>query len=410
MGLATDVLMPAGTGPYPAVVLGAEAYGVNSFIRGVQEKLVGLGYAVAMPDYYHGNGPIGTENYDDFTEVIGHIDRLDFTRGARDLAGTVDALRAMPTIDPQRIAVWGYCTGATLAWLAACLRGDLAAAVLYFPSQPVFAELSPARPVHPIDLLWQMTCPALFMYGDQDKLMPADVLAGMCPRDRLLEVNADVEDRPEAGHSFTCPRGPMRNEKADRAAWDDAIAFLSKHMRAAQSAWPAPAGPAIQRSIARRMLCTSRFSTSGSWSRTSRPPALTSPPSSGWKSEPVHSQKLATGETTRFCYSLQGPPYLELVEMTGTGSWSPEQPEGFHHIGVSDPSVPARCAAFGDHVELVAPGDDGSPLVVLTPAEALPRRPRRVLRRGGRGSVPRVPGQPDRRLASQRPPPSSTYP
>jgi catechol 2,3-dioxygenase-like lactoylglutathione lyase family enzyme len=87
--------------------------------------------------------------------------------------------------------------------------------------------------------------------------------------------------------------------------------------------------------------------------------------------EPVHSQKIATGETTRFCYSLQGPPYLELVEMTGTGSWSPEQPEGFHHIGVSAPGVPARCAAFGGRVEVIAPGDDGSPRVALTAPEVL---------------------------------------
>jgi hypothetical protein len=57
--------------------------------------------------------------------------------------------------------------------------------------------------------------------------------------------------------------------------------------------------------------------------------------------------------------------------MTGTGSWSPDQPEGFHHLGSSDPGVPARCAAFGAGVELIAPADDGSPLVALTPAEAL---------------------------------------
>jgi hypothetical protein len=91
----------------------------------------------------------------------------------------------------------------------------------------------------------------------------------------------------------------------------------------------------------------------------------------GLEFEPVHSQQIATGETTRFCYSLQGPPYLELVEMTGTGSWSPEQPEGFHHLGLSDPNVAARCAAFGSGVDLIASGKDGSPLVVLTPPEAL---------------------------------------
>jgi catechol 2,3-dioxygenase-like lactoylglutathione lyase family enzyme len=91
----------------------------------------------------------------------------------------------------------------------------------------------------------------------------------------------------------------------------------------------------------------------------------------GVEFEPVRSQQLATGETTRFCYSLQGPPYLEVVEMTGTGSWSPDQPEGFHHIGVSDPSVPARCTAFDSGVDVIAPGPDGSPLVALTPPEAL---------------------------------------
>jgi catechol 2,3-dioxygenase-like lactoylglutathione lyase family enzyme len=87
--------------------------------------------------------------------------------------------------------------------------------------------------------------------------------------------------------------------------------------------------------------------------------------------EPVHSQQVATGETTRFCYSLQGPPYLELMEMTGTGSWSAEQGEGFHHLGVSDPSVPARCTAFGGSVDLISAAVDGSPQVVLTRPEAL---------------------------------------
>jgi hypothetical protein len=57
--------------------------------------------------------------------------------------------------------------------------------------------------------------------------------------------------------------------------------------------------------------------------------------------------------------------------MTGTGSFSPEQPEGFHHIGVCDPSVPARCAVFGNQVDLIASGDDDVPRVVLTRPEAL---------------------------------------
>jgi catechol 2,3-dioxygenase-like lactoylglutathione lyase family enzyme len=91
----------------------------------------------------------------------------------------------------------------------------------------------------------------------------------------------------------------------------------------------------------------------------------------GVEFEPVSSVQVATGETTRFCYSLQGPPYLELMEMTGTGSWSPEQGEGVHHLGLSDPSVPGRCAAFGNRTELISAAEDGTPRVVFTRPEAL---------------------------------------
>src|SRR6516165_3862747 len=117
LDLNAELALPAGDGPHPAVVLGAEAYGVNTFIRGVQDRLVGLGYAAAVTDYYHGRGPTNPEAYDEFTEVIEHIGRLDFSCGARDLAETIDALRARPDIDARRLCVWGYCTGGTLAWL-----------------------------------------------------------------------------------------------------------------------------------------------------------------------------------------------------------------------------------------------------------------------------------------------------
>ena len=80
------VSMPDGRAPHPAVVIGAEAYGVNPFIQGIQQRLNRLGYATAVPDYYHGQGPRAVEAYDDFTEVVEHIGRLDFTCGARDLA------------------------------------------------------------------------------------------------------------------------------------------------------------------------------------------------------------------------------------------------------------------------------------------------------------------------------------
>jgi carboxymethylenebutenolidase len=221
--------LPESPGPHPGVVLGAEAYGINPFILDVQRRLVESGYATALPDYYHGHGPKNVEAYDDFSEVLEYMSSLDFTCGARDLAASIDELRNTPGVDAARVCVWGYCTGATLAWLAACLRGDIAAAVLFFPSQPTFPELGPRRPVQPIDLLWQLTCPTLFIYGDSDPVMPPELINDIRARIQIWGIESELRLYPDAGHAFSVPAGPMKNEHAYRAAWKDAIDFLQAH-------------------------------------------------------------------------------------------------------------------------------------------------------------------------------------
>lgn len=42
-----------------------------------------------------------------------------------------------------------------------------------------------------------------------------------------------------------------------------------------------------------------------------------------------------TAEAVRFAYSIDGPPYYELIEMTGTGVYSRERNvPGIHHVAV----------------------------------------------------------------------------
>ena len=128
----------------------------------------------------------------------------------------------------MRVIVWGYCTGATLALLAASLDRDLAGAVLFFPSQPTFPELTSKRPLQPIDLLWNVNCPMLWIYGDQD-----DILVGVMPEVRRRLEDWDIEHEirvyPGAGHAFSAPAPPLRNEAADVASWSDALAFAARH-------------------------------------------------------------------------------------------------------------------------------------------------------------------------------------
>src|ERR1700737_2908129 len=69
---------PTSSRPSPAIVLGAEAYGLNKFTSDVASRLASAGYVVLVPDYYRGEQLAKPDDYSDFTEVMGFIDRLDF--------------------------------------------------------------------------------------------------------------------------------------------------------------------------------------------------------------------------------------------------------------------------------------------------------------------------------------------
>jgi carboxymethylenebutenolidase len=224
------IYRPTAPGRHPAVVLGVEAYGINEFGRSVGARLASAGYVVVIPDYYRGKSLTDPENYLDFTEVMEFIAELDFTAGAHDQLSAIDYAAGLDFVDASRIAVWGYCTGATLALLAAELSDRVAAAVLFFPSQPRFAELTPKTPVHPVDLLWALRCPTLVIYGDQDTVMSADDLADLESRLTTWGVPHQINVYPDAGHAFAAPVPPLRNDAADIASWADATTFLAQHL------------------------------------------------------------------------------------------------------------------------------------------------------------------------------------
>jgi len=217
-------------GPLPAMVIGAEATGVNRFIRQAAEDLARAGFVAIVHDYYRGAGPADPEDYSDIDEIMRHIGRLDFRRATYDLMAAVDLLKHDPAVDPGRIGVWGYCTGATLALLTSCLRRDVALAVLFYPSQPVFPELSATRPAHPVDLLWNLNCPLFLVYGGQDPVMPPDLLAMVRGRLKQWAIDHTIRIFPGCGHSFGAPIPGRYDPPAYRQAWDEALAFAADRL------------------------------------------------------------------------------------------------------------------------------------------------------------------------------------
>src|SRR5580698_7937921 len=49
--------IPDGEGPWPAIIMFADAGGMRDTMRQMGERLSGLGYVVLVPDFYYRNGP-----------------------------------------------------------------------------------------------------------------------------------------------------------------------------------------------------------------------------------------------------------------------------------------------------------------------------------------------------------------
>ena len=221
---------PDAPGRHPAVVLGMEATGINRLIRRVGTELARAGYVAFVPDYYRGGGPPDPEDLSDIPAIMEHVGALSFVEATRDVHDALDHVRALDAVDPGRVAVWGYCTGATIVLLAACTRRDLAAAVLFYPSQPWFEQLDAAHPVHPVDLLWGLACPVLVLYGDQDVVMSADQLADVRGRLGRWGVDHDVRVYPGAGHAFLAEAEGFHHPEAAAASSAAAHEFLLRRV------------------------------------------------------------------------------------------------------------------------------------------------------------------------------------
>jgi len=210
-----------------AVVIGMPATGIGSRVRTDARRLADLGHVAVVPDYYHGAGPADPDSLDGpehLPELVRLMDGLDFTRATRDLHTVIDVLRDSGDVDD--VHVWGYCTGGTVAALAACLgRRAVTSAVLFYPSQMVFPETTALLPVAPLDLLWSVTAPTLLLVGDQDRSYPPSLVEETARRAAAWNVPLEYTVYPGRGHAFCEYWGDSFDAEAAADSWERATAW-----------------------------------------------------------------------------------------------------------------------------------------------------------------------------------------
>jgi carboxymethylenebutenolidase len=223
--MALHTAWPAGTGPFPAIVVIQHAPGVDTFLHAIAERLAQAGYCAAAPDLYH--------RLDARLDGMQKMKLLKDRELEADIAATVEWLRAHPAVNRERLGIIGFCMGGRVAYLAAAANRHFKAAVIYYGGNIMVPWSEEAQALSPFARTHEIRCPLLFHFGAEDtNPSPAD----MHRLDAELTRHGKAHEfhvYPNAGHAFMNFTNAERyREAAAASSWPRTLEFLAEHLRA----------------------------------------------------------------------------------------------------------------------------------------------------------------------------------
>jgi carboxymethylenebutenolidase len=196
------------------IVLLHAIYGLTAHIGEVCDRFAAAGFSAAAPALYDRTERNRVFAYDgeDLAAARRYREHLREPTVLRDVAACRDRLRETA----PRVAISGFCTGGSWAWVAACeVRFD--AAVVFYGSD--VHELMDRSP----------RCPVQFHYGDRDVVVPVDKVSAI--RNRFPQAEFHVY--PGAGHAFFNPEQAHFDAGAADLAFSRSIDFLDRRFATA---------------------------------------------------------------------------------------------------------------------------------------------------------------------------------
>lgn len=141
----TYVHAPAGSGPFPTVIVYPDAFGVRASMHAVGERLAKEGYLAVIVNTLYRSGDFAPFNpktaFTDPPErerLMGYMAKADGASVMSDTRSLLDALKDDPRTKTERVAFMGYCMGGRLAFIAATTFGERAAlAAAFHPGRVV---------------------------------------------------------------------------------------------------------------------------------------------------------------------------------------------------------------------------------------------------------------------------------
>jgi carboxymethylenebutenolidase len=220
---------PLGPGPHPSVVVIHHMPGYDRATKEIVRTFAAYGYTALCPNLFHRYAP-GARSSDAAAAAI-EAGGVPDAQCVADVDAAVRLLRAQPASN-GRVGVIGYCSGGRQAYLVACSNLALDAAVDCYGGRVVAApeDLTPARPVAPIDLTPQMNCPLLGLFGAEDTNPSPEQVVQIEAALRANGKTYEFHTFEDAGHAFFSVDRPNYRVDAARDGWKLIWAFFGKYL------------------------------------------------------------------------------------------------------------------------------------------------------------------------------------
>ena len=206
---------PAGKGPFPALIVIHEWWGLNDWVKGQASKLSDQGYVTLAVDLYRGKVATTPEMAHEIMRGVPE------DRAKRDLHAAFEYLAWQLNVKKDRIGAIGWCMGGGYALDVALQEPTLAADVINY-----------GHLATDTDALKKIHAPILGLFGAQDHGIPPEDVKKFGATLDGMGKKAEIKIYPDAGHAFENPNNKDGYRPEDAAdAWKLTTDFLAKNLK-----------------------------------------------------------------------------------------------------------------------------------------------------------------------------------
>jgi carboxymethylenebutenolidase len=207
--------LPQGNGPFPALVVVHEWWGLNDWVKEQASKLADQGYAALAIDLYRGK--IATTP-DEAHELMRGVPE---DRAIQDLLAASSYVRSQKNVDPARIGTIGWCMGGGYAFDLAVNDPKLKAAVINYGHLASTPET-----------IKKINAAVLGIFGGKDRGIPVSSVREFEAEMKRQGKKIDIVIFPDAGHAFENPNNKEGYRPEDaKTAWQKTVEFLAQNLK-----------------------------------------------------------------------------------------------------------------------------------------------------------------------------------